>query len=62
MTVIAPFTVGRCPDCDTVLDLVHFDQPAVVRHGGYGATVRTVLRSCPKCGWKLVAERGEVRP
>jgi hypothetical protein len=32
-----------------------------VRHGGYGATRRTVRRCCP-CGWALVVERSEIRP
>lgn len=51
-----------CPDCDTTLDDVTVEQPALFVHGGYGATTRTVLTRCPGCGWSLQRERSEVRP
>lgn len=59
---LSPLLSDRCPDCDTGLGVYQVDQPALFIHGGYGASVRTILRSCPRCGWQLIAERGEVRP
>jgi len=50
-----------CPDCGGDTRTQTREQPALVRHGGHGATERTVVRSCP-CGWHQVAERSEVRP
>jgi primosomal protein N' len=43
----------QCPDCDTELTLETVDQPAIVRHGGYGGTRRTLTRHCPHCGYSL---------
>lgn len=43
----------QCPDCDTELTLQIVDQPAIVRHGGYGATRRTITRHCTTCGYTL---------
>jgi hypothetical protein len=51
----------RCPDCGRPLMVDATEQPALLRHGGYGATRRTVARLCP-CGWHLVASIGEVAP
>lgn len=53
-----------CPDCGTPLELEHVDQPAIVRHGGYGATRRTTTRHCPRpgCGWALNHQTSEHRP
>ena len=62
MTAIVRLDLDDCPTCDAPLTDVTFDQPALLRHGGYGATQRTLLISCSACGWLLVAERGEVRP
>lgn len=55
---------GRCADCGATLELVVVDQPALLRHGGYGATVRTSTRRCsdPECDWQLEFERIEIRP
>jgi hypothetical protein len=51
-----------CPSCGGT-DLHRFEQiePALLRHGGYGAAKRTVTSSCP-CGWLLEVERSEVHP
>ena len=51
----------RCPDCGGPSHTQTRDQESMLRHGGYGATERTVIRSCP-CGWSMVAETSEVKP
>jgi hypothetical protein len=57
------FDTTRCPSCPAVrLDVLIFEQPAIIRHGGYGATMRHTIRRCRRCGWHLEAERIEVRP
>lgn len=39
------------------------EEPALFYGVGYGASRRTVVRSCASfCGWFLTAEVGEVRP
>jgi hypothetical protein len=55
-------TDGSCPDCGTNLTEHTWEQLPLLRGGGHGAARRTVLRTCPECGWQLIAERGEVRP
>lgn len=60
-SAIVRIPTDRCPDCgDTVHEQTR-DQGALIRHGGYGATERTVTRSCG-CGWSMVAETSEIRP
>lgn len=51
----------RCPECGEPTSSRTVDQPALIRHGGHGATERTTVRSCP-CGWSLVSERSEIKP
>jgi hypothetical protein len=59
---LTPLPPELCPDCGEVLaDDIAWEEPALLRHGGYGATRRTVRRCCP-CGWALVVERSEIRP
>lgn len=53
---------SSCPECDGTLVEHIADEPALLRHGGYGATRRTRRRSCVQCGWSLTVERGEVHP
>ena len=53
---------STCPDCGGALVNDSWDQLPLIRHGGYGAASRTVLRHCPGCGWRLIVEHGEVRP
>lgn len=50
-----------CPDCGGAVTEQTRDQGALIRHGGYGATERTVIRSCG-CGWSMVAETSEIKP
>lgn len=42
-----------CPDCGETLRTAAWGQPALFKHGGYGATSNTERRHCP-CGWSLV--------
>lgn len=51
----------RCPRDGATLEQVTWYEPALIRHGGYGATRKTVQKLCPACGWSIVAERSEVR-
>lgn len=51
-----------CPLCGAALTEVESFQDALLRHGGYGATTRTVHRFCVPCRWGYDAERQEVRP
>lgn len=37
-------------------------QPALLRHGGYGATKKTTFRFCPECRWFFISDVTEVRP
>lgn len=60
MTLVA-IPADRCPACGAGTHDTPVEQPALLRHGGYGATRRTVLRSC-RCGWMLLAEVSEVWP
>lgn len=62
-TALVHVPVDRCPTCDGELRQPEgFEQPALIRHGGFGATTRTVRVSCAGCGWSLVRERSEINP
>lgn len=50
-----------CPSCGSPLDTETVDQLPLLRHGGHGAAERTAMRHC-RCGWRLEAERREVKP
>lgn len=54
----------RCPDCDGPVSYWRWSQPALLRHGGYGATRQVTARYCLRrgCGWSLVVDDSEVRP
>ena len=62
MPELVPLADGVCPDCGADVDVSRWEQLALIRHGGHGASQRTILRTCSSCGWRLIAERGEVRP
>lgn len=53
--------VGRCPRCGDAVQREVLEEPALVRHGGYGATRRSVREHCP-CGFSLLVEESEVKP
>lgn len=61
MTIV-PVDPHSCPDCQSLLGRLVIWQRALLRHAGYGATLRSVVRRCPACGWHLEAERTEVTP
>jgi hypothetical protein len=54
----------RCPTCGERTTSRTTDQPALIRHGGYGETTQTVVLSCTAddCDWWLETERGAVAP
>lgn len=51
-----------CPACRRPTEDETVDAPALIRHGGYGATRRTVARHCKHCGWACLVEVSEVNP
>lgn len=54
---------SSCPQCrSTFLTVATFSQPAMVRHGGYGATRTTTVAFCAECDWSLVRAVSETRP
>ena len=58
---LVPFPRGICPSCGDPFDALSVAQGALFRHGGYGATERTVVDRC-WCGYRLVREVTEVNP
>jgi hypothetical protein len=61
-TALVSLPAERCPFCRMPLLSLTYDQPALLRHGGYGGTLRTTLRYCPACPFTRKADRMEVRP
>lgn len=59
MTLVA-LPTDRCPQCAGKLVLWAWWQPPLLRHGGYGATLRVRARRCPPCGWEHVYATDEV--
>lgn len=62
MTALICLDPSLCPECSTSLDSLVQDEPALLRHGGYGATRRTTFGRCGGCGWVILASVEEVRP
>lgn len=52
----------RCPACGGEVEDETVEAAALFRHGGYGATLRTVRRVCGSCGWASTVEVSEARP
>lgn len=59
---LVPLPTSLCPECGADLDHLTVEQPALIRHGGYGATAQSRLRTCPACAFVFHAEQNEVRP
>ena len=63
-TDLVAVDLANCPECGagTVPMVAH--QPALFRHGGYGATAYTVTLHClgVRCSWAMETERTEVSP
>jgi hypothetical protein len=62
MTALSVVDPDACPDCGDELAEIGYDQPAVVRHGGYGATIRVRHLACPTCPYQRHHETTETRP
>jgi len=58
---LVPFPADACPSCGSAVYTLSVSQPALFRHAGYGADLRSTIRRC-LCGWGLEAQRQEVRP
>jgi predicted RNA-binding Zn-ribbon protein involved in translation (DUF1610 family) len=54
--------LDRCPTCGTALGDQTVTEPALLRHGGYGASRETTVTACPGCGWHITRQINEVRP
>lgn len=54
----------RCPACGAGVVHETSHQPALLRHGGYGATTAHTLRVCTndECRWTCAVQSQEVRP
>lgn len=61
MTLVHVDLTG-CPDCTAPLAPATVAEPALFRHGGYGATRSTETLTCGGCGWSLVVVVEETRP
>ncbi len=59
LVVLAP---GVCPVDGSTLSPDGMEEPALFKHGGYGATRRTVVMFCPACGWSITREVSAVSP
>lgn len=59
---LVPLDPTACPDCGAPLDEITSGQPALLRHGGYGATIQQTIRYCLSCLYSLHVETLEVRP
>ena len=60
--VLVPIVLSACPSCGKPnLGRQRVDEPALLTHGGYGATRSTTTLGCA-CGWSLVVEVTEARP
>lgn len=61
-TGLAVLDPDVCPNDGTPLRADGMDEPALFLHGGYGATRRTVVLTCPTCAWGITREVGEISP
>lgn len=61
MSLVA-LDLAVCPVCSGPLREACADEPALLRHGGYGATRRSCRTICEACGWTLLASISERRP
>lgn len=52
----------NCPACKSTLEIETIAQPALLRHGGHGATLRTSTAHCHECGWALTLAVDETNP
>ncbi|HTS15684.1 MAG TPA: hypothetical protein VMH24_08445 [Candidatus Sulfotelmatobacter sp.] len=58
-----PVRIGEvCPEGHGPLLAISTIQGVLIRHGGYGAPVRTTELVCPECFWSVVSAVSEVHP
>ena len=62
--IVEATAADACPQCGAPVEHHTSEQDALFFHGGYGATLRTVMSTCtnPDCDWILQREKSEVRP
>jgi hypothetical protein len=58
---LVPYQAG-CGGCRAPFDVVSYQQPALFRHGGAGATREVVLRVCWSCRHTETAIVRELNP
>lgn len=62
-TALAIVDADSCPDCAAATVELAFSEPALFRHGGYGAERHTMIRHCASfCGWWIRRHVTERRP
>lgn len=61
MTALVLVGTRLCPACRLPTRSYRLEQPALFRHAGFGATIRSTIRWC-LCGWALLVDSTEVRP
>jgi len=64
---LVAISLHACPSCGCPIGTQTVETPALLRHGGYGATRRVVMLYCwfygpARCNWRMVKEITEVRP
>ncbi len=61
LVVIPP---DQCPACGSGVTHENTHQPALLRHGGYGASLKRTLRVCTNdaCRWTCEIQSQETRP
>lgn len=59
---LVPSTRGVCTVCGDTVTESFIEQAALVRHGGYGETRRTVFSFCATCGVERQVRVESVRP
>lgn len=59
---LVPVDRTTCPACGSELHEERVAQPALIRHGGFGATSETTRVSCSSCGWHLTTAVDDLNP
>lgn len=61
---LVPFGREQCPLCRGALESQQVDEPTLFRHGGHGATRRTIRDLCTgaQCHWSMTRSVQEVNP
>lgn len=59
---VASLADDDCRECAGPLVKHRVEQPALIRHAGYGATRITITVGCPACGWWHRRDITEARP